>query len=173
MKRGNDNRIENMKMKAKVQTMEMRAKIQSLEHTVALQEKDLQISNLEIVGPPSDYKTHLCYPRKRKPDEKFSGVSKKKRLGLPQLQELLLELSPIADKWYLLGTQLQVEKHALNAIRYGHGDVKTCLKEMLCTWLKMDFPVPSWSTVINTLECIGEGNLAKKLKVKYIYHYFL
>ena len=71
MKRGNDNRIENMKMKAKVQTMEMRAKIQSLEHTVALQEKDLQISNLEIVGPPSDYKTHLCYPRKRKPGKNW------------------------------------------------------------------------------------------------------
>ena len=92
-------------------------------------------------------------------------------LDEPGLSTLLRELIKKVDsKWENLGILLEIESHRLESIKTEeHHNTQNCLREMLKTWLKMINPPPSWSAITNALECIGDEQLARNLRSKYLH----
>ena len=59
------------------------------------------------------------------------------------------------ENWYHLGLQLGVSENILDNIEYDHrGDVQTCKRKMVQTWLKQ--PRPSWNVLVESLSRVGE-----------------
>ena len=84
-----------------------------------------------------------------------------------ELRYLLKELhKKAADKWENLGIFLAIDPGELNTIKANDADCHNCLREMLKVWLKK--PEPSWSNIIDALNDLGDEQLAKELKQKYI-----
>ena len=92
-------------------------------------------------------------------------------LDKPGLSTLLRELIKKVDsKWENIGILLEIESHRLESIKTEeHHNTQNCLREMLKIWLKMINPPPSWSAITNTLECIGDEQLARNLRSKYLH----
>ena len=73
----------------------------------------------------------------------------------------------LAHKWKMIGVYLEISD--LDSIETKHrGDSHLCLLEMLDTWLKRVDPPPTWSAVIEAVEFLGEEQLVKELKEKYV-----
>ena len=92
-------------------------------------------------------------------------------LDKPGLSTLLRELIKKVDsKWENIGILLEIESHRLESIKTEeHHNTQNCLREMLKIWLKMINPPPSWSAITNALECIGDEQLARDLRSKYLH----
>ena len=75
----------------------------------------------------------------------------------------------MADKWRTIGLYLDIPfgKLAYIAAKFQH-DPQICLVEMLETWLERVDPPATWATIIEAVELIGEEQLAKELREKYI-----
>ena len=73
----------------------------------------------------------------------------------------------VADKWKRLGVYLRLPKPALDTIK--HENSEDCLMEMLDCWLKQANPSPSWATIIEAIEVLGDKKLAAELKTKYCF----
>ena len=86
----------------------------------------------------------------------------------PTLKLLQRELNnSVASKWEDIGIQLDIDDGQLRNIKAdNNGDSTSCLREMLRVWLKRARPTPSWEEVGEALECLGEQNLAEKLRNK-------
>ena len=91
-------------------------------------------------------------------------------LDKPELRTVLRELIKVDSKWENIGIFLEVDPHRLESIKTTeHHDTQNCLREMLKIWLKKINPPPSWSAIINVLECLGEEQLAHDLRSKYLH----
>ena len=73
-----------------------------------------------------------------------------------------------ADKWEDIGVLIRISDGQLKQIRSDNAnDSRSCLREMLRTWLSRVDPPPSWSVIIEALKDLGEENLADHLRSKY------
>ena len=86
----------------------------------------------------------------------------------PELKDLLNALQhEVAWKWKRLGVFLEISSGRLDNIERKHYDPQDCLQEMLQVWLKQVHPPPTWASIINALESLGEQRLAKEVTEKY------
>ena len=75
----------------------------------------------------------------------------------------------MADQWMTLGVQLGIPKSELNSIEATYlNNPKRCLLEMLEEWLKQQVDPPSWTDVVNAVEFLGDNQLGKELREKYL-----
>ena len=89
-------------------------------------------------------------------------------VGLDDLRVLYNELLPVSHLWYSLGIQLQIPIETLKRIRI-ETEMNKCLLEMLTVWLQSTDPSPTWSILIEALDCpaVEERLLAQQLRDKY------
>ena len=86
----------------------------------------------------------------------------------PQLKDLIRELRRVANQWEDIGIVLDIEDGELKQIKSDNAvDSRACLREMLRVWLSHVDPPPSWSTLAEALEFLGEESLAAYLRTKY------
>ena len=75
----------------------------------------------------------------------------------------------VADKWELIGIYLHLPMATMKAITTEHQrDPHKCLIGMLEVWLKRMHPPPTWSAVVEAVEFLGEEQLGRELREKYI-----
>ena len=74
----------------------------------------------------------------------------------------------MASKWDSIGIMLEIEGGQLSRIKADCGsDSANCLKEMLQIWLNQVEPPPTWSIIAETIEHLGNAELARHLRTKY------
>lgn len=80
----------------------------------------------------------------------------------------LLYNSKVPGNWKLFGVMLKVQLGLLDTIaaKYPHKP-QDCLIDVLQIWLNGMNPPPSWNTLFEALEVMGEEKLAFELKEKY------
>ena len=87
----------------------------------------------------------------------------------PELRDILKELycTKAADKWEDIGIMLDI--CGLDKIKSAHSNQtsQSCLREMFKLYLEKDNPPPSWAAIVEALECVGEKELAAKIKSKH------
>ena len=71
-----------------------------------------------------------------------------------------------ANQWKEIGIQLNISN--LSNIETKCRDPKPCLLEMLEVWLKRVDPPPTWSDIIAAVEFLGDEQLGKELREKYL-----
>ena len=88
----------------------------------------------------------------------------------PDLKDLMDALyHMVADKWEPIGIYLHLPMATLKTIAAERQqDPHKCLIGMLEVWLKRVDPPPAWSAIIEAVEFLGEEQLARELKEKYI-----
>ena len=92
--------------------------------------------------------------------------------GGPEMKPEIKDLTSafyhkVADKWKVIGVLLEIPKGKLSHIADKHRDSHSCLIEMLETWLERVHPPPTWTTIIEAVEFLGEEQLGKELRYKY------
>ena len=89
---------------------------------------------------------------------------------VPDLKDLMDALyHMVADKWEPIGIYLHLSMATLKVIAAEcQHDPHKCLIGMLEVWLKRVDPPPAWSAIIEAVEFLGEEQLARELKEKYI-----
>ena len=90
-------------------------------------------------------------------------------LGIHHLKDVQEELIGVSHKWYDIGLQLNLPVGTLQKIREQYSDPKTCLREMLSSWLVTIKPYPTWRTLVQVLKrrAVEEHSLADELKAKH------
>ena len=91
-------------------------------------------------------------------------------LGIDDLKDVQEELIDVSNKWYNIGLQLNLQPGDLDNIKLTeHVDVRSCLCEMLKSWLKRVHPSPTWQLLVKALSSrsVSEADLAKRMKEKY------
>ena len=79
------------------------------------------------------------------------------------------ELRVKAADWEDIGIELEIDDGILKQIKLDNpADSKGCLRELFRKWLSQADPSPSWDSIIEAAEGIGDEDLARKLKHKYI-----
>ena len=88
----------------------------------------------------------------------------------PTIKQLAVELKVEADKWYTLGTLLEVQSWKLAAIAKEEHSCIDRLIKVLEYWQKNSTLANpfTWETVIQALRDIGNNALADQLAVKYV-----
>ena len=81
------------------------------------------------------------------------------------LLNLTNELASVSE-WYMLGIQLGVQPHQLEAIKTSSVSVGQKRAEMLHAWLKNSLAA-SWQNVVTALKAIGDVCLAETIEKKY------
>lgn len=86
----------------------------------------------------------------------------------PTLKQLMDALyHKVADRWKVIGVHLQISDLSSIETKH-HSDPHQCLLEMLEVWLKRVDSPPTWIAMIEAIEFLGEEQLAKELRDKYI-----
>ena len=86
----------------------------------------------------------------------------------PDLKELVTALyRKVASKWKVIAVQLKISDLASIETKHS-GDPHLCLLEMLDIWLKRVNPPPTWAAIVEAVEFLGEEQLGKELREKYI-----
>lgn len=89
-------------------------------------------------------------------------------IGKPKLRNLMRELRSKAADWEDIGVELQVDDGELRQIRQDRpSDSTGCLRELFRKWLTQTSPEPSWATIAEALEHLGDEDLARALRSKY------
>ena len=86
---------------------------------------------------------------------------------LPKRSDVTYALSPLADKYFALGTYLELEEKQLKAIESDHrGDQSRCLIETISLWQRNNTTGEcSWSTLADAVKKVGgHDNLVRELR---------
>ena len=84
----------------------------------------------------------------------------------PTLTELSNALGSIVN-WHLLGVKLGLEDHELSAIEQNHrGDNERCKHDVLSRWLRSAKLPPTWKTVTDAVQQMGEQAVASKIRAE-------
>ena len=82
-------------------------------------------------------------------------------------------IDPVRDKWYIIGEQLGIPPHALDAIKAKCSSTADCLAEMLKHWLTHTSitPPPTWSGLVQALSSapVAEMRLAEEIREQLCY----
>ncbi len=75
----------------------------------------------------------------------------------------------VPDKWMDIGTYLEIAGTTLMAIQTQClNRPQQCLMAMLDVWLARPDPPPTWEAVIEAVEFVGKGDVAKQIRERYI-----
>ena len=70
-------------------------------------------------------------------------------------------------QWYNIGLELSIPPGTLNVIEGNNrGDINSCFRAMLMTWLSMDQPKPTLAALAKALQSptVGFGHLAERIQ---------
>ena len=85
-----------------------------------------------------------------------------------ELKDLIKELlTKASDKWENMGILLGIEPGRLDAIKAAENQPQNCLHEILKIWLNRVTPPPSWSSITEAIDLLGDQKLADRLRTKY------
>ena len=100
-----------------------------------------------------------------------SGGKTERTPSKPRLKDLVDALyHKVADKWRMIGILFEIPKAKLAHIAEKYrGDPHTCLLNMLETWLERVDPPATWTAIIEAVEFLGEEQLGKELREKYLH----
>ena len=74
----------------------------------------------------------------------------------------------MAGKWEVIGIMLDIDDGELSKVKSDNvGNSGNCLQEMLKIWVKKVDPKPSWSSMADTLDDVGEESLAEHIRKTY------
>ena len=74
----------------------------------------------------------------------------------------------VADKWKFIGIYLHFPMAILSTIAADNQkEPHKCLMAMLDAWRNRVEPPATWSSIIKTVEFLGDEQLAKELREKY------
>jgi hypothetical protein len=74
----------------------------------------------------------------------------------------------VAGKWEVIGIMLDIDDGELSKVKSDNaGNSGNCLQEMLKIWVKKVDPKPSWSSMADALEVLGEESLAEHIRKTY------
>ena len=94
-----------------------------------------------------------------------SSVSHYSHSVRPTLPQLLKKLYNVAEKWEDIGILIEIESDKLNNVKKENNpSQRDCLREMLKIWMKQVSPPPTWSSMADALETVGEEELAGSLR---------
>ena len=98
------------------------------------------------------------------------GLGIMRTLSKPHFKDLMDALYyKVADKWRMIGVLLEIPKGKLAGIAEKYQDnPHSCFVEMLDTWLEQVDPPATWAAIIEAVEFLGEEQLGKELRQKYI-----
>ena len=118
------------------------------------------------------YRTKLSMARRqiKKRKQKCHGAADSSYLRIDDLKDVQEELIDVSNKWYNIGLQLNLQPGVLDNIKLTeHADARSCLCEMLKSWLKRVHPLPTWQLLVKALSSrsVSEADLAKRMKEKY------
>ena len=87
----------------------------------------------------------------------------------PSLKLLMRNLKNVAAFWEDLGIELDVNDGELKCIKTdNHGNCKSCLRELLRTWLNRVDPEPTWEAIAKAVENgTPDQALASKIRAEY------
>ena len=87
----------------------------------------------------------------------------------PMISVLLKELlNKVSADWENIGVMLNVKEGELRNIKSNYDESEQCFREMLRRWLNQVEPPPTWSAVIEAIECVTRyKSLAEELRNKY------
>ena len=74
---------------------------------------------------------------------------------------------PLAAKWKIIGTMLEIEDHVISRIRADEDGVCDCLQEMLTVWLKQVDPPPTWSALAEAVE-VADELIAEEIRTRFV-----
>ena len=69
--------------------------------------------------------------------------------------------------WEDIGILLKIEDGELNRVKSDNDRSGSCLREMLKIWVRKVNPKPSWSSMAEALEVLGEERLAEHIRKTY------
>ena len=96
-----------------------------------------------------------------------SSISLSSRSAKPELREIFMQLFPVAAKWENIGIFVGIKPDKLDNIKKENSSSQPdCLREMLKIWVKQIDPPPTWSTMADALQRIGEDGIARNLRRK-------
>ena len=79
------------------------------------------------------------------------------------------ELRAKAADWEDIGVELQMNDGELKQIKQDNSnDSKSCLRELFRKWLTRVSPEPSWTAIADAVEHLGDEDLARTLRTKYV-----
>ena len=85
------------------------------------------------------------------------------------MRDLLRELRAKAADWEDIGVELEVDDGELKQIKQDNAtDSKSCLRELFRKWLTQTSPEPSWTAIAEAVENLGNEDLARTLRSKYV-----
>ena len=94
-----------------------------------------------------------------------SAISPSSRSTKPKLQDIFKELLPLAAQWQNIGILISLKPDKLDSIKKENSSSQQdCLREMLQLWDKQVDPPPTWRTMADVLQELGEDRLARKLR---------
>ena len=76
--------------------------------------------------------------------------------GRPNTKETLKLLLPLAAKWKIIATLLEIDDHIISRIKADEDGVCDRLQEMLSVWLKRVDPPPTWLALAEAVEVVDE-----------------
>ena len=85
----------------------------------------------------------------------------------PSLGPAYKLLFPLGAEWKNIGIFLDIAIGTLDKIEHDYKKANSCLREMLCVWLKKVNPPPSWQGLADAVDNFDEG-VAEKIRDTYI-----
>lgn len=74
----------------------------------------------------------------------------------------------MAHEWKNIATLLNVPLCLVEVIEYDYKKANDCLREMLKKWLEQTNPEPSWESLAEAVEVLGNQAIAKQIREKCI-----
>ncbi len=88
---------------------------------------------------------------------------------ISNLREVMNELIPNTNKWYLIGLQLDIRIVELERLERNY-NTEECFSKMIDIWQRNSDPSFTWNTIVNVLtsSSVRETKLAKDIENKFI-----
>ena len=118
----------------------------------------MAINEIGTSHPVTDKSTQTCY-----------NWFESDEINSPNIQELIVQLYPLSEKWIKLACQLGISEKVVGEVAEEHSNYPDrCLVNILEEWLSQGNGV-SWSTVIDALKSseLGEDALANHIQQEY------
>lgn len=89
-----------------------------------------------------------------------------RQLMAPSIIPAFRLLDPLASEWQNIGTYLHIRCGDLETIKTDESRAKSCLREMLNTWLKQIDPLPTWNDLAEAVQPFNP-RIAKEIREQY------
>ena len=80
---------------------------------------------------------------------------------VPKTKDVVALLMPIKDKWYMIGTSLEVDTGELNSLKTSNNAAETNLSTVIGKWLEQKANEATWNVLLKEVE----GRIIKNCQI--------